>query len=87
MALYRRGPVWWMRLSFKGRQIRRSTDATDKKLVEKIYHMVRVQLAEGRWFPPDAWVGKTVRDLLERYRTFLGLRRATRKRVLAVFGP
>ena len=54
MALYRRGPVWWMRLSDRGRQIRRSTDVTDKKLAEKIYHKVMVQLAEGHWFPPDA---------------------------------
>jgi integrase len=56
-----------MRLSYQGRQIRRSTDATDKKLAEKIYHKVRVQLAEGHWFPRDAGAEKTVRDLLERY--------------------
>ena len=67
MALYKRGPVWWMRLSDQGRQIRRSTDVTDKKLAEKIYHKVMVQLAEGQWFPPDAGAEKTVRDLLERY--------------------
>jgi integrase len=56
-----------MRLSDQGRQIRRSTDVTDKKLAEKIYHKVMVQLAEGQWFPPDAGAEKTVRDLLERY--------------------
>ncbi|MDZ4734448.1 MAG: site-specific integrase [Nitrospirota bacterium] len=56
-----------MRLSYQGRQIRRSTDATDKKLAERIYHKVRVQLAEGHWFPRDAGAEKTVRDLLERY--------------------
>jgi hypothetical protein len=67
MALYRRGPVWWMRLSYQGRQIRRSTDATDRKLAEKIFHRVMVQLAEGQWFPPDAGAEKTVRDLLERH--------------------
>ena len=67
MALYRRGPVWWMRLSYQGRQLRRSTDVTDKKLAEKIYHKVRVQIAEGKWSLPDAGAGKTVRDLLERY--------------------
>jgi len=67
MALYRRGPVWWMRLSDQGRQIRRSTDVTDKKLAEKIYHKVMVLLAEGQWIPPDAGAEKTVRDLLERY--------------------
>ena len=56
-----------MRLSYQGRSVRRSTDTTDKKLAGKIYHKVRVQLAEGQWFPPDAGDDKTVRDLLERY--------------------
>ena len=56
-----------MRLSYQGRQIRRSTDATDRKLAEKIYHKVMVQLAEGQWYPPDAGADKTVRDLLMRY--------------------
>ena len=54
-------------MRFQGKQIRRSTDATDKKLAEKIYHKVMVQLAECQWFPPDAGADKTVRDLLERY--------------------
>ena len=56
-----------MRLSYQGRPVRRSTDTTDRKLAEKIYHKVRVQIAEGQWFPRDAGAEKTVRDLLERY--------------------
>lgn len=67
MALFRRGRVWWMGFPYQGKQIRRSTEVTDKKLAEKIYHKVMVQIAEGKWFPPEAGAEKTVKDLLERY--------------------
>jgi len=67
MALFRRGRVWWMGFSYFGKQVRRSTEVTDKKLAEKIYHKVMVQVAEGKWYPPEAGADKTVRELLERY--------------------
>ena len=69
MALFRRGRVWWMGFSYHGKQVRRSTEVTDKKLAEKIYHKVMVQIAEGKWYPPEAGADKTVRELLERYLT------------------
>ena len=69
MALFRRGRVWWMGFSYYGKQVRRSTEVTDKKLAEKIYHKVMVQIAEGKWYPPEAGADKTVRELLERYLT------------------
>ena len=50
MGLYKRGSFWWMRFSFQGKQIRRSTETTDKKLAERIYHKVLGELAEGDWF-------------------------------------
>ena len=43
MALFRRGRVWWMGFPYHGKQVRRSTEVTDKKLAEKIYHKVMVQ--------------------------------------------
>jgi integrase len=67
MALYRRGPVWWMRFSFRGRQIRRSTDATDRKLAEQIYFKVRGLVAEGTWCDRPPAPHRQVKDLLERY--------------------
>jgi len=67
MALFRRGRVWWMNFSYQGRQVRRSTEVTDKKLAEKIYHKVMVQIAEGKWYPREAGTDKTVKELLERY--------------------
>lgn len=67
MALYRRGPVWWMRFSYQGRQIRRSTDVTDRKLAERIYFKVRSLVAEGKWLDRPPAQHKRVKDLLERY--------------------
>ena len=67
MALYRRGPVWWMRFSYQGRQIRRSTDVTDRKLAERIYFKVRGLVAEGTWCDRPPVPHRQVKDLLERY--------------------
>ena len=67
MALFRRGRVWWMGFPYHGKQVRRSTEVTDKKLAERIYHKVMAQIAEGKWFPPEAGADKTVGELLERY--------------------
>lgn len=47
MGLYKRGQVWWMSFSYKGEQKRFSTEATDKKVAEKIHHKVMTQVAEG----------------------------------------
>ncbi|OQW61776.1 MAG: integrase [Nitrospira sp. ST-bin4] len=67
MALYRRGPVWWMRLSYQGRQVRRSTEVTDRKMAERIYGKVLGLMAEGKWFERSPGQDKVVTDLLERY--------------------
>jgi integrase len=67
MALYRRGEVWWMRFSYQGRQIRRSTEVTDRKLAGRIYDKVLGQIAEGKWFEREPGTDKTVRELMERY--------------------
>ncbi len=67
MALFKRGPVWWMRFTYQGRQVRRSTGVADKKLAERIYHKVLAQVAENKWFDRPLGEDKTVRELLERY--------------------
>lgn len=67
MALYKRGEVWWMRFMYQGRQVRRSTEVTDKKLAERIYHKLLGDIAEGKWFAREPGADKTVRELLERY--------------------
>ena len=56
-----------MRFSFQGQQIRRSTDATDRKLAEQIYFKVRGLVAEGKWLDRPLVPQRQVKDLLERY--------------------
>lgn len=67
MALYKRGQVWWMSFIYKGRQVRRSTETTDKRLAEKIYYKVMTQMAEGKWFERLPGEEKTFRELMDRY--------------------
>lgn len=67
MALYKRGQVWWMRFSYKGRQIRKPTNVTDKKLAEKIHHKVMTQLAEGQWLDKLEGDDRTFKELADKY--------------------
>lgn len=67
MALFKRGQVWWMRFSYNGQQVRRSTEVTDKRLAEKIYHKVMAQVAEGKWFERLPGEDKTFREMMEKY--------------------
>ena len=76
MGLYKRGLVWWMRFTYKGQQVRKSAETTDKKLAEKIYHKVVNQIAEGKWFDVDEGSQRIFEDLAEKYETqvFKGLK-------------
>lgn len=67
MGLYKRGLVWWMRFTYKGQQVRKSTETTDKKLAEKIYCKVVNQIAEGKWFDVDEGGQRTFEELAEKY--------------------
>jgi integrase len=69
MGLYKRGQAWWMRFTYKGKQIRRPTETADRKLAEKLYHKIMTQIAEGKWFETPPGADKTVRELLARYLT------------------
>lgn len=69
MGLYKRGLVWWMRFTYKGQQVRKSTETTDKKLAERIYHKVINQIAEGKWFDVDEGSQRTFEELAEKYET------------------
>lgn len=67
MALFKRGKVWWMRFTYEGRQVRRSTEVTDKELAKRIHDKVMGQVAEQKWFERLPGEDITVRELLERY--------------------
>src|SRR3990167_11072605 len=53
MALYKRkdSPYWWFSYKVDGIRVFQSSDTTDKDLAEKIYHVKRAQLIEGKNFP------------------------------------
>lgn len=69
MGLYKRKDVWWMSFTYRGRQVRQSTDVSSKGLAEKIYCKVISQIAEGKWFEKGEGEDKTITDLLDKYHT------------------
>jgi integrase len=50
MALYKRGKVWWLCFSYKGKFIRRSTETKEKRLAERVYRKCLGEVAECKWF-------------------------------------
>lgn len=67
MALYKRGKVWWMSFMYQGRQVRRSTETTNKRLADKIHAKVIMQVAEGKWFEMDNGRHRSFEELAEKY--------------------
>jgi integrase len=67
MGLFKRGQTWWIRFTYKGKQIRKSTETADKKLAVRIYHKVLGEVAEGKWFEKLPGEEKTFREMMEKY--------------------
>ena len=67
MGLFKRGSVWWISFIFQGRQIRKSTETTDKKLAQRVYDKVKGAIAEGKWFEKLPGEENTFKELLEKY--------------------
>jgi integrase len=67
MGLFKRGQTWWIRFTYKGKQLRKSTETNDKKLAERIYHKVLGEVAEGKWFERLLGGEKTFREMMEKY--------------------
>jgi integrase len=71
MGLYKRGQTWWISFSYRGRQVRHSTETDDKKLAEKIYHKVMTEVVEGKYFSSpveDVTFQELAEDYLSDYR-------------------
>ena len=66
MGLYKRGQTWWISFSYKGRQIRHSTETDDRKLAEKIHHKVVTEIIEGKYFSSSV-KDVTFQELAEDY--------------------
>jgi len=67
MGLFKRGKVWWMCFTYKGRQIKRSTETRDRRLAGTIYSKVMTQLAENQWLDKLEGEDRTFRDLADKY--------------------
>lgn len=67
MGLFKRGPMWWVRFTFQGKQIRKSLEVTDKKLAERIACKIHTEIAEGKWFERKLDQERTFRQMITRY--------------------
>lgn len=67
MGIYKRGSVWWMRVSCQGNQIRRSTETTDRKLAQRIHDKVVGAIAEEKWFARLPGEDYTLGDMMKKY--------------------
>ena len=65
MGLYKRGSVWWMRFTYQGRQIFRSTETEDKKQAQRIFDKVKFEVAEGKWFEKKP--EHSFKEVMDRY--------------------
>ncbi|CAI4033496.1 putative Phage integrase [Nitrospira tepida] len=95
MGLFKRHKVWWMSFSYQGRQIRRTTGTTDRRLAESILAKIKVKLIEGQYFDRLEEQVRTVEEMMDRYhrervigRSRHGERRARAmlKHLLPIFG-
>ncbi len=68
MGLFKRGQTWWIRVTYKGKQIRKSTETNEKKLAERIYRKVLGEIAEGKWFDKLPGEEKTFKEMMDRYK-------------------
>ena len=67
MGIYKRGPVWWMRFSLQGKQVRKSTETDDRKLAQRIFDKLKGEVAEGTWFERLPGEDYTFEDLMNKY--------------------
>ena len=67
MGLVKRGNVWWMSFSYQGRQVRKSTGTSDRRLADAILSKVKVQIVEGNFFDRLEEQERTFGELMDRY--------------------
>lgn len=67
MGLYKRGRNWWLRVTFKKKQIRRSLRTTNKKRAEKYYYKILTEIEEGIWGERLPGEEKNLKEMVEKY--------------------
>lgn len=93
MGLVKRGNVWWMSFNYQGRQVRRSTGTSDKRLAEAILGKIKAEIVEGRYFEVLEERKRTFDELMDRFLSEHVVKRASKrayhgfvKRLRAFFG-
>jgi site-specific recombinase XerD len=66
MGLYRKGKIYWFNIKHNGKRIQDSTKTDNRKLAEKIYAKVLVDVIEGKSFQNEA-KKRTYDEFKERY--------------------
>jgi len=67
MGLYKRGQVWWMAFTYRGKQYRKSTQTESRKLAKEIYDKVKWEVVSGKWFERLPGEEKTLKEMIEKY--------------------
>jgi integrase len=65
--LYKRGSVWWIKIQWQGRIIRRSTKTSNKKIADTIEVKIRHELATGVWFQRSEGDSRLFKDVWAKY--------------------
>ncbi len=79
MGLVKRGNVWWMSFVYQGKQVRRSTGTSDKRLAEAILAKVKVKIIEGRFFDRLEENERTFAEMMERYQAEHAVKKASQR--------
>jgi len=87
MGLYRKGKYYWFSMQFNGKRIYESLKTDNKRLAEKLYAKVLIEIVEGRYFQAVKAKKITFREMAEKYtKKYQRTRDATSlKRLLPVF--
>ena len=66
MGLYKRGNIWWMAFTHKGKQVHQTTKQKDRRLAEAFAASFRAAVQENRFIPSQKECGLS--EVLHRYR-------------------
>jgi len=69
MGLYRRGKIWWFRITHQGKRIQDSLKTDNKRLADKCYAKILTDIVEGGYFEKLEAKRHTFDQLKERYMT------------------
>jgi integrase len=79
MGLFKRGRVWWIAINYQGKQIRKPTGTSDKKLAKAILGKARASIIEGRFFDTLEEKERTFAEMMERYKAEHVVKKASQR--------